>query len=102
MSLIANITVYLTTKYNLSGLFVVNVVNIWNGSSNVASLAGAFVSDTYLGRFRTLLFGSLSSLLVSFNSISFVSSPSWVDGFVYRPHKKKKQILSNNLGTLCC
>lgn len=68
MSLIANMTVYLTTKYNLSGIFMVNVVNIWNGSSNVASLAGAFVSDTYLGRFRTLLFGCFSSLLVRFDS----------------------------------
>lgn len=64
MSLIANITVYLTTRYNLSGIFVVNVVNIWNGSSNVASLAGAFVSDAYLGRFRTLILGSTSSILV--------------------------------------
>ncbi|KAL6181568.1 hypothetical protein ACLB2K_048223 [Fragaria x ananassa] len=63
MSLIANMSVYLTTKYNLGGLFMVNVVNIWNGSSNVAALAGAFVSDTYLGRFRTLLCGSISSLL---------------------------------------
>ena len=64
MSLISNITVYLTTKYNLSGIFVVNVVYIWNGSSNIASLAGAFVADAYLGRFRTLLFGSIASLLV--------------------------------------
>ena len=64
MSLISNITVYLTTKYNLSGIFVVNVVNIWNGSSNITSLAGAFVADAYLGRFRTLLFGSIASLLV--------------------------------------
>ncbi|KAK4568377.1 hypothetical protein RGQ29_003959 [Quercus rubra] len=63
MSLISNITVYLTTKYNLSGIFVVNVVYIWNGSSNIASLAGAFVADAYLGRFRTLLFGSIASLL---------------------------------------
>ncbi|KAK7827599.1 protein nrt1/ ptr family 2.8 [Quercus suber] len=52
MSLISNITVYLTTKYNLSGIFVVNVVNIWSGSSNITSLAGAFVADAYLGRFR--------------------------------------------------
>lgn len=64
MSLIANITVYLSKNYNLGGIFLVNVINIWNGSSNVASLAGAFVSDAYLGKFRTLLFGSVSSLLV--------------------------------------
>nr|XP_027192420.1 protein NRT1/ PTR FAMILY 2.8 isoform X2 [Cicer arietinum] len=63
MSLISNLTMYLLTNYNLSGLFVVNVVQIWNGSSNIASIVGAFISDTYLGRFRTLLYGSISSLL---------------------------------------
>ncbi|KAL6181569.1 hypothetical protein ACLB2K_048223 [Fragaria x ananassa] len=71
MSLIANMSVYLTTKYNLGGLFMVNVVNIWNGSSNVAALAGAFVSDTYLGRFRTLLCGSISSLLINLSTCHF-------------------------------
>ncbi|MED6216857.1 hypothetical protein PIB30_012026 [Stylosanthes scabra] len=63
MSLISNLTMYLLTSYNLSGIFVVNVVQIWNGSSNVASIIGAFISDAYLGRFRTLLFGSIASLL---------------------------------------
>ncbi|KAK2357468.1 protein NRT1/ PTR FAMILY 2.9 [Trifolium repens] len=63
MSLISNLTVYLLTNYNLSGLFVVNVVQIWNGSSNIASIVGAFISDAYLGRFKTLLYGSFASLL---------------------------------------
>ncbi|KAJ1378439.1 Proton-dependent oligopeptide transporter family [Sesbania bispinosa] len=63
MSLISNLTMYLLSNYNLSGIFVVNVVQIWNGSSNIASLVGAFISDTYLGRFRTLLYGSIASLL---------------------------------------
>ncbi|XP_045787824.1 protein NRT1/ PTR FAMILY 2.8-like isoform X1 [Trifolium pratense] len=63
MSLISNLTVYLLTNYNLSGLFVVNVVQIWNGCSNIASIVGAFISDTYLGRFKTLLYGCIASLL---------------------------------------
>ncbi|KAK4794282.1 hypothetical protein SAY86_012276 [Trapa natans] len=63
MSLIANITVYLRSQYNMDGVLVVNVVNIWSGCSNIASLAGAFISDAYLGRFRTLFFGSLASFL---------------------------------------
>ncbi|KAK7330400.1 hypothetical protein VNO77_24594 [Canavalia gladiata] len=63
MSLISNLTVYLLTNYNLSGIFVVNVVQIWNGSSNVASIVGAFISDAYLGRFRTLFYGSIASFL---------------------------------------
>lgn len=65
MSLVSNITVYLRTEYNMGGILLINVVNIWSGSSNVASLAGAYISDAYLGRFRTLLFGSLASLLVT-------------------------------------
>ncbi|KAK9278765.1 hypothetical protein L1049_028342 [Liquidambar formosana] len=63
MSLISNMTLYLRTKYNMDGILVVNVVSIWSGSSNIATLAGAFVSDAYLGRFRTLLCGSIASLL---------------------------------------
>ncbi|XP_023520205.1 protein NRT1/ PTR FAMILY 2.8-like [Cucurbita pepo subsp. pepo] len=63
MSLISNITVYLSTKYNLNGIYVVNVVNIWSGTSNVATLAGAFIADTCLGRYRTLLYGSIASFL---------------------------------------
>jgi dipeptide/tripeptide permease len=74
MSLISNMTVYLNTKYNMSGIFVVNVVTIWNGSSNIASLAGAFLSDAYLGRFHTLLFGSIASLLVKIPSSVFIGS----------------------------
>ncbi|KAJ4974092.1 hypothetical protein NE237_007266 [Protea cynaroides] len=63
MSVIANITVYLRTKYHLDGILLVNVVTIWFGTSNFAPLAGAFISDAYLGRFRTLLFASFASLL---------------------------------------
>ncbi|KAK2965941.1 hypothetical protein RJ640_005357 [Escallonia rubra] len=63
MSLVSNITVYLRTKYNLSGILLVNVVTIWSGTCNIASVAGALISDAYLGRYLTLLFGSIASLL---------------------------------------
>ncbi|XVF76699.1 hypothetical protein PTKIN_Ptkin13bG0287500 [Pterospermum kingtungense] len=63
MSLIANMTYYLKTKYNMDGILVVNVMTIWSGCSNITSIAGALVSDTFLGRFLTLLFGSISSLM---------------------------------------
>ncbi|KAI3464000.1 hypothetical protein Pfo_020663 [Paulownia fortunei] len=63
MSLVANITVYLRTKYNLTGILLVNVVTIWSGTTNVSSIVGAIVSDAYLGRFLTLLFGTIFSLL---------------------------------------
>ncbi|KAG2239781.1 hypothetical protein Bca52824_091478 [Brassica carinata] len=63
MSLIGNLSVYLTTKYNLGGVFLVNIINIWFGSCNFLSIPGAFVSDAYLGRFWTLLLGSIASFL---------------------------------------
>ncbi|CAN8277116.1 unnamed protein product [Cochlearia groenlandica] len=63
MSLIGNLSVYLTMKYNLGGVFLVNIVNIWFGSCNILSLVGAYVSDAYLGRFWTLLFGSIASFI---------------------------------------
>ncbi|KAL2482025.1 Protein NRT1/PTR FAMILY 2.8 [Forsythia ovata] len=63
MSLVSNITLYLRTKYNMNGILLVNVVTIWFGSSNLLSIAGAIVSDAYLGRFLTLLIGTICALL---------------------------------------
>ncbi|CAK7342772.1 unnamed protein product [Dovyalis caffra] len=55
--------VYLQIRFNMDGIQLVNVFNIWSGSTNVTPLFGAFLSDAYLGRFRTLLLGSMSSFL---------------------------------------
>ncbi|KAE8719431.1 Protein NRT1/ PTR FAMILY 2.8 [Hibiscus syriacus] len=63
MSLVANMTVYLKTKYNMDGLLLVNVVSIWSGSSSFTSIGGAIISDTWLGRYLMLLFASFSSLM---------------------------------------
>ncbi|KAI3785715.1 hypothetical protein L1987_44840 [Smallanthus sonchifolius] len=63
MSLVMNMTVYLRSNYNMSGIFLVNVVTIWMGTSNIWSLAGAFVSDAYIGKYLTLLYGSIASLM---------------------------------------
>ncbi|CAB4284608.1 unnamed protein product [Prunus armeniaca] len=63
MSLVANLVMYLHTKYNLDNVVSANVFNIWSGSCNIAPLFGAFVADTYIGKFYTLLFSSVASLL---------------------------------------
>ncbi|OVA00321.1 Proton-dependent oligopeptide transporter family [Macleaya cordata] len=65
MSLIANMTVYLSTQYNMDGLAAVSVVNVWGGTCNFITLLGAFISDAYLGRFRTLLYASFTYLLIN-------------------------------------
>ncbi|XP_071712519.1 protein NRT1/ PTR FAMILY 2.8 [Rutidosis leptorrhynchoides] len=63
MSLVMNMTVYLRSNYNMSGIYLVNVVTIWMGTSNISSLFGAFISDAYIGKFQTLLYGSIASIL---------------------------------------
>lgn len=56
--------VYLQDEFHMKQVFATNVVNIWSGTTNFAPLFGAFLSDTYLGRFRTLAYASIASLLV--------------------------------------
>uniref|UniRef100_A0A0A0KZQ3 Uncharacterized protein n=1 Tax=Cucumis sativus TaxID=3659 RepID=A0A0A0KZQ3_CUCSA len=63
MSLIGNLVLYLHTMYNLDNVASAYVFQIWGGTTNFAPLAGAFLADAYLGRFYTLLFGSVASLL---------------------------------------
>lgn len=71
MSLIGNLVLYLHTMYNLDNVASAYVFQIWGGTTNFAPLAGAFLADAYLGRFYTLLFGSVASLLVLFYHIVF-------------------------------
>jgi dipeptide/tripeptide permease len=41
-----------------------NIINIWSGVSNFAPMVGAFISDAYVGKFRTIAFSSIALLLV--------------------------------------
>ncbi|XP_020590103.1 protein NRT1/ PTR FAMILY 2.11-like [Phalaenopsis equestris] len=43
-----------------------SLLQIFNGTTNLAPILGAFLSDTYLGRYYTLAFASVSSLLGMF------------------------------------
>ncbi|XP_024969798.1 protein NRT1/ PTR FAMILY 2.8 [Cynara cardunculus var. scolymus] len=63
VSLVMNMTFYLRSNYNMNGIFLINVVTIWTGTSNISSLAGAYLSDAYIGKFLTLFFASIASLL---------------------------------------
>lgn len=61
---LSNLLVYLTTVFNLKNITATNVINIFNGSTNFATLLGAFCSDTYLGRYKTIFLGTLASYMV--------------------------------------
>ncbi|KAB2037927.1 hypothetical protein ES319_D03G109400v1 [Gossypium barbadense] len=58
-----NLLVYLTTIFNMKSISATNLVNVFNGTCNLATLIGAFLSDTYFGRYTTLGFASISSFL---------------------------------------
>nr|XP_027123787.1 protein NRT1/ PTR FAMILY 2.11-like [Coffea arabica] len=60
---ISNLLVYLTTVFNMSTISATNLINIFNGTCNFGTLIGAFFSDTYFGRYNTIGFASVASVL---------------------------------------
>ncbi|XP_047307249.1 protein NRT1/ PTR FAMILY 2.9-like [Impatiens glandulifera] len=59
----SNLLVYLTTVFNMKSITALNIINIFHGTCNFATIIGAFLSDTYFGRYTTLGFASISSFL---------------------------------------
>lgn len=72
--LIPNMIVYLMTEYNLGLTKGNNILYLWAAASNFMPILGAFLSDSYLGRFLTIGLGSIVSVLVSLSSILFIFS----------------------------
>ncbi|KAL9366956.1 hypothetical protein Peur_038155 [Populus x canadensis] len=58
-----NLAVYLTTVFNMKSVKATTLLNVFNGTSNLAPLIGAYLSDTYFGRYWTLGFASVFSFL---------------------------------------
>ncbi|KAJ0811008.1 putative proton-dependent oligopeptide transporter family, MFS transporter superfamily [Helianthus annuus] len=89
--LLPNMILYLTEVYNMQAVTGATILYIWSAFSNGLSLFGAFISDSYLGPFRVIAFGSLSTLLVSQNLCFFLErrisrlphSPNWRAQFLH-------------------
>ncbi|KAK1563228.1 hypothetical protein Q3G72_024387 [Acer saccharum] len=60
----SNLMVYLTTVFNMKNVIATVLINIFNGTIYVTPLFGGFLSDSYFGRYNTIAFASLSSLIV--------------------------------------
>ncbi|KAK9054489.1 hypothetical protein SSX86_025567 [Deinandra increscens subsp. villosa] len=58
-----NLLVYLTTVFNMKSITATNLIYVFNGTCNFGTLAGAFLSDTYFGRYKVLGTASISSFL---------------------------------------
>uniref|UniRef100_A0A6N2M883 Major facilitator superfamily (MFS) profile domain-containing protein n=1 Tax=Salix viminalis TaxID=40686 RepID=A0A6N2M883_SALVM len=49
--------------FNMKSVTATTLLNIFNGTTNLAPLIGAYLSDTYFGRYKTLGFASVFSFL---------------------------------------
>ncbi|MCD7450860.1 hypothetical protein HAX54_008718 [Datura stramonium] len=58
-----NMIIYLMTFYHMSAATGNSILGIWTALSNGLAIVGAIVSDSYLGRFRAVAFGSISTLI---------------------------------------
>lgn len=70
--LLPNMILYLIGDYKLGVAKGTNILFFWSALTNFMPLFGAFLSDSYLGRFRTIGFGSIASFTVSFSLPYFI------------------------------
>ncbi|GAA0153099.1 hypothetical protein Leryth_003107 [Lithospermum erythrorhizon] len=61
--LLPNMILYLIKSYNMSIAKGTNVIFLWSAATNFTPIVGAFLADSYLGRFLTIGLGSICTLL---------------------------------------
>ncbi|KAJ8450479.1 hypothetical protein Cgig2_002164 [Carnegiea gigantea] len=62
---------YLTGSYGLEMATGANIIFFWSAATNFTPILGAFLADTFAGRFRMIGFGSILSLMV--HSITYTT-----------------------------
>ncbi|XP_059447497.1 protein NRT1/ PTR FAMILY 2.13-like [Corylus avellana] len=92
--LLANFTVYLVKKLHMDQVSASNVIYIWSGVSNFAPLVGAFISDAYVGKFRTIAFSSFALLL----GMVTVTLTAWIPELLPPPCTQQQKVLGQCLG----
>ncbi|XP_044464349.1 protein NRT1/ PTR FAMILY 1.2-like [Mangifera indica] len=58
----SNMIMYLTREYNLEAMTAAYILFVWSAVSNLMPVLGAFVADSYAGRYRMVGFGSIATL----------------------------------------
>ncbi|KAF7830121.1 protein NRT1/ PTR FAMILY 1.2-like [Senna tora] len=54
---------YLKNEYHMQTATAATILFVWSAISNAMSILGAFLSDSYFGRFHLILLGSISSFV---------------------------------------
>lgn len=76
--LLPNMILYLTRVYGLETASAANAIFLWQAASNFTPIIGAYLADSYVGRYRMIGFGCIVSLLVNFSIRFSLSSLCFV------------------------
>ncbi|RHN77703.1 putative proton-dependent oligopeptide transporter family, major facilitator superfamily [Medicago truncatula] len=61
--ILPNMILYLTRHYGMETPVATNVILLWSAATNFTPILGAFLADSYFGRYPTIVFGLLLNLL---------------------------------------
>ncbi|CAK7350108.1 unnamed protein product [Dovyalis caffra] len=60
---LSNLLIYLTTVFNIKSVTAATITTVFSGTASFSTLIGAFLCDTYFGRYKTLGFATVASFL---------------------------------------
>ena len=60
-----NMILYLTREFGMQIASAANVLFLWSAATNFMPILGAYLADSYVGRYRMIGFGSIVSLMVT-------------------------------------
>lgn len=79
--ILSNMVTYLTDVLHESTASAAKNVNAWSGVASMLPFVGAFVADSYFGRYRTIAVSSVIYLLVSISFSLKVILYTYPEGF---------------------
>ncbi|KAL6547160.1 hypothetical protein OROMI_022881 [Orobanche minor] len=74
IGLLANFMVFLLTVFHMDQVMASNVLSVWSGFANFSPLVGGFISDSYLGRFKTIAYATF----VAFAGMLTMTLIAWI------------------------